>query len=254
MTLILLLLWQDVGALIRQLGADDPAAREEASRRLRAIGAPAAAALREAASTGDLETAARARSILHLFAVRESLTPNLLSAMPGVDERLAAGDDAVWTEVLMEAVAEEGGKRKHPKIRVQDLEVLAPRAARGWKPAGEGRAFEDVLARCGLKSAVPVLIERSKDPDRDVRHGIMYTLAGLETPEARRALVPMLDDTDESIRAMTALCMSYLGTREVAPKLTELLKDSSFLVRGFAAEALARIIHERNQSGTRIAT
>lgn len=62
-----LLLGQDpngVVELVRQLGADDPAAREEAERRLGEIGEPAEAALKEAIASRDPEVRERAGHLL----------------------------------------------------------------------------------------------------------------------------------------------------------------------------------------------
>ncbi|GEM_PF-6640956 len=50
--------------LLRQLGADDPAAREEAERRLGEIGEPAEAALKEAIESADPEVRERAGHVL----------------------------------------------------------------------------------------------------------------------------------------------------------------------------------------------
>ena len=53
-----------VADLIRQLGADDAAVREEAERRLGEIGEPAEAALKEAVASADPETRERAGHVL----------------------------------------------------------------------------------------------------------------------------------------------------------------------------------------------
>ena len=50
--------------LVRQLGADEPAAREEAERRLGEIGEPAETALRDAVASGDPEVRERAGHVL----------------------------------------------------------------------------------------------------------------------------------------------------------------------------------------------
>jgi hypothetical protein len=53
-----------IEALVRQLGADDYAAREKATQELRNIGRPAEEALRKAAQSDDAEIQSRARALL----------------------------------------------------------------------------------------------------------------------------------------------------------------------------------------------
>ena len=65
--IVVALLGQDPGAiadLVRQLGAEDTATREEAERRLGEIGEPAEAALKEAVASADPETRERAGHVL----------------------------------------------------------------------------------------------------------------------------------------------------------------------------------------------
>jgi hypothetical protein len=60
----------EINALIAQLGADDYAKREQASKRLKAIGKPALAGLKAATSSEDVEVAARARVLVERISVR----------------------------------------------------------------------------------------------------------------------------------------------------------------------------------------
>lgn len=60
----------EINALIAQLGADDYARREQASKRLRGIGKPALAALQAATANEDVEVAARARVLVDRITVR----------------------------------------------------------------------------------------------------------------------------------------------------------------------------------------
>jgi HEAT repeat protein len=115
---------EQIKELVAQLGHDDFAVREEATKKLSEIGRPAVPAVREAAKSGDAEVRMRARRILdkietsvtHLIedlkdndpAVRkgaaealERLGPPAKEAIPALLEALKDKDEGVREAVLL---------------------------------------------------------------------------------------------------------------------------------------------------------
>jgi hypothetical protein len=89
----------EIKKLIRQLGDDEFARREAASKRLKAIGKPALKALKVAAANPDPEIAARAQGIIRRIEIRP---------LPGMDPNIANGRLAVAGRVSVGVV---DGKR-----------------------------------------------------------------------------------------------------------------------------------------------
>lgn len=144
--------------LIEQLRSDDIAAREEAFRRLRAMGRSIKPELEEASKDADVEVAGRANQILLALSVEEMLTPALRKAMPGLADRLAVGGDHSWTEAFLEA-----------RVFPEDWDILAPSALRGARDGFErARVLARIMER-GYRSAIPevrVLLRSSDARDR----------------------------------------------------------------------------------------
>src|SRR4051812_16791112 len=87
-------------ALVEKLRSEDPAERDEAARKLKAIGRPAVRDLEEAARDRDVDVSSRAKRIIRVIGVAEKLTPALKTALPGIEERLASDGETWTTEFL----------------------------------------------------------------------------------------------------------------------------------------------------------
>lgn len=155
----------EVSRLIEKLRSQTIEERDEAFRRLKALGKAATAELQKAASSGDGELAARAKHLLRILEVRELLTPRLREAAPELEDRLAAGDNEACLEILRDFNSNDPEKSaKYKALRREDLEVLAAPAVRG---AGNdpGKQEEACLLiwRHQLKSGVPEVAKLLND-------------------------------------------------------------------------------------------
>lgn len=99
------------------------------------------------------------------------------------------------------------------------------------------------LSRIG-KSAVPLLIEKLKDKDGEIRALAAEALGYTKDRRAVAALLGALkDDKEVVVRAMAAQALGDLKLKEASPALIEVLKDRKEreYVREKAAEALGKI-------------
>src|SRR6516162_6253624 len=92
----------DPAALIEKLRSEKAEDRGDAERRLKALGKSALATLETAAKDKDPEVAARAKHLLRVLPIGQQLGVGLTTAFPGIDDRLARGDDHTWTETFLE--------------------------------------------------------------------------------------------------------------------------------------------------------
>jgi len=152
MTLLLLLSCQDdAGVLVERLRAETVEVREEAALKLKALGAPALPALDRGSKDKDAEVAARATQIARVIRTMQILTPNLIKRMPGVEERLAKGDEHEWTRVLLAADAYRNAPEGIPVLLKADPakeypDLCAMNALRQpelWKRLREKRLTRD---------------------------------------------------------------------------------------------------------------
>src|SRR2546422_8927617 len=88
--------------LVGQLRSESFDERQEATRKLKVLGRAALPELEKAAKDPDAEVAERARNLLRVIPVREVLSTRFSEVIPGVEERLAFGDEHTWTKVLLE--------------------------------------------------------------------------------------------------------------------------------------------------------
>src|SRR5678815_3412950 len=88
----------DLRDLIEKFRSDSVEERDRAGRAIKEFGEAAIRPLENAAKGTDAELSARVGHLLRVIRVRLSMTPALLKARPGIDERLAESDDLAWTE------------------------------------------------------------------------------------------------------------------------------------------------------------
>ena len=71
--------------------------REEATKKLRILGKAADVELKKATQDRDPEVSARARMLLRRLEIQAKLSSTFRKTFPGVEDRLAGGDDHAWT-------------------------------------------------------------------------------------------------------------------------------------------------------------
>ncbi len=225
MTALLLLALQAGTARewVEKLRSEKVEERDDAVRRLKEIGRPAAPELEKAAKDPDPEVAGRARKLLNLFAVRERLTPRLCAAMPGIEDRLGDGNDRTWAEILFEL-----GDRDHqPGLLGEDLEPLLGPAFRAASEDLE--LLEAIFGVCidrRLSAAAPEIARFLKHADAAVREQTVLTLRSVGPQAIAPNLVPLLRDPNERVRERAWELVTQLRAPETAAPLLELLKSS----------------------------
>lgn len=231
----------DVRALIEQLGADRIEVREEASRKLEAVGRPALPLLRKAAADPDGETATRARTLLVRIPIREHLTPALLRSVGGIFDRLALGE---WRPVFLELAADlrqPEGRRQYPGIQADDLSFMAPLAVERSETETDRVAVCQAVARLGLKSAVPSVLPWLADERFVVRLNALAVLRDTDARDKVDAVLPLLEDKAPLVRSVAAHTAGRLGGKAAVPALTRLLRDEARDVRWWAIHALGEL-------------
>src|SRR5437870_5342180 len=93
--------------LIQKLRSDKIEEREDAERKLLAIGSPAIPELEKVARDADREVAQRASHLVRLITLSGTLSPRLLRTIPGIEDQLATGDDHAYTVALLVAAYEK---------------------------------------------------------------------------------------------------------------------------------------------------
>ena len=230
---------ETVRALIDQLSADRIEAREEAFRRLEAIGRPALPLLEKAAQDRDGEVASRARTLLVRIPIREKLTPALIDGVKGIYDRLAEGQ---WRAVFLELAADlrqPEDRRRYPGVRAEDLSFIAPLAVQKAETDAEKLAVCEAVGRCRLKSALPDVARLLRDSQFTVRANAAAAIRDAGSTENSRDLRPLLRDPHPVVRSVAAHAVARLGDKESIPALMAMLQDDSKNVRWWAIRALA---------------
>jgi len=93
------------------------------------------------------------------------------------------------------------------------------------------------LGSIGDNSAVPGVLEQTKNQDPSIRKMAAYVLGVLGDPQAVDGLNPLLNDPQEDVRINSALAMAMLGNSEGAELLMKLL-DAGYVdgLQDFTAE------------------
>lgn len=273
LTILFVLLFQDPGTevprLLERLKSDQIQERDEASRRLVALGAAARIGLEGATRSSEAEYAARAREILAAIETGERLAP-LFKIMPAAEERLKKGDDRAWTELLLEV-----SDRRHHDLRARNLEPLCAGALRGMVGKLEiekvcnvlkarrlkssrlqlfdlARAADDdlstltAIAACHLagRGDVPDLIRLLQD--RPDHHQFIFDAFNrLSAVEAAPAIRPLLRNPNYNIRREAVMFLSRQHIPGAADDLLPLLEDAHWNVRYWALQELADLGERR---------
>lgn len=221
--------------LIRDLGSESVDRRDEAGRRLKEMGRPAFPALEKAVRGSDPEAAARAREILEAIVIRERLSPALLVALPGVDDRLARAGKRAWLEAFLEA-ADTG---RHPKLKPGDLDALAGPALRAAEGYSEKKGVLQIVSRREIRGAALEVVRLLADDD--VRSMAAEILGRIRTEEAVREAVKLLEHKDVNVRMNVVAALEHMRAREAVPDLVKLLQHPDAGVQESATSALGKL-------------
>jgi HEAT repeat protein len=230
-----------VRSLIEQLSSDRIEAREQAYKKLEAIGRPALPLLEKAALDPDGEVSSRARTLIVRIPIREHLTPSLVSGVRGIYDRLALGE---WREVFLELandLRQGEERRQYPGVRADDLSFMAPMAVARAESEGDRVAVCQAVSRLKLKSAVPSVLPLLRDERFIVRANAVAVLRDTDAREQAEAVLPLLGDPHAIVRSCAAHTAGRLGLRAAIPRLIRLLRDDSRDVRWWAVHALGEL-------------
>jgi HEAT repeat protein len=187
-----------IGKLIRELGSDDFDTRENASKALTAIGAPARAQLKDAAKDADVEVSRRADVCLKQ--IDKVATPQCLCAAARLlGHHKPEGTAAVLLGFLPNA--EDASVVE---------EIVAALKATGFKKGEPDAALVKALAD---KNALR----------RGVAAEVLWRGGG---EEQRKAVRNLLEDADSGVRVRVALAMFESKEKESIPALISLIADA----------------------------
>lgn len=222
----------DVRGLVESLRSESVVEREDAYRKLKAIGRPALKEIARAAAEGDDEASGLAKRLLKVIPILESLPPGLAGAMPSLEERVADRADG-WSRELVGAVVRP---EKFPGLRHRDLESLALEAARSGR---EVREVCQVVLQFRLRAALPELARHLAHEAPEIRAGVALTLGDMHARASAGAIEVLLKDPSPPVRASAATALGALKARSSIPALVPLLEDREREVRRGVAAALA---------------
>jgi len=228
---------------VSRLGSAMPEEREEASRQLRKLGPVALAELEKAATAADSEIASRAKHLIGIIRIAESLPPRLRAALPGVEERLQ--EPTGWTQVFLGLLSEEDTPARPDRITAAELDVLAERALRGASSKVETQRILRAVQKNRLISATAEVALRVRHPDFDVAEWAVAAMASLgreeETPGGPADPPKSADSIGQA--AARALAKASADTR--LTQITRIMESSDPFVRQIGLEAAMRLADDR---------
>jgi HEAT repeat protein len=213
--------------LIRRLGEDSVAARDQAEEELIRRGGPAESRVREALDRSvDEEVRARLERVSRIFRWQSVL---------GEDAGRAFG--MAWGRKKVEALAAH--RQRVAELSEGQIKELARAITREWRPT-DGETIEAALdAACvDCRLACFMIAELLKDEKPQIRSAALEALAGLQAKECAREIAPLIRDPDADVRVAAASTLLVLGGRE---ELILLLKSPEDAVRRNAAHALGSL-------------
>lgn len=231
---------QDPAGLVERLRSETIEEREEAYRKLKELGPRARKELEAAAKSPDAELSARAKILLRVIELRESLSPKLLEAVPGVEDRLAQGDDAAWTQVLLDVGGRDG--RARYRLWGRDLDALAAPALRGARTTREKKAVILLVGEYRLASAAEELSRVAADvrAEGELRERAVGSLGSIDLKGHFRLILQLLKDPNRSVAGSAAQVLTREYAGFLLPEVLPLLKDEHAFARQAAVEAVAQ--------------
>lgn len=226
---------QEVGRWVDQLRSASIEERNEAIRKLRALGKAALPALEKAATDPDPGIASRAKRLIDLISLAEKLGPEILRILPGVEEQLLDGTDQDWARAFLMAAEEQNGQPKYPHLNRRDLEPLLPRALKGVR--NPHLVLRVMMAR-GLRLPETELKELLQTENRSI---LMTVMEMIWTKEDAPVITSFLTHPNPWARSWACLRLECVGARDRGPDLSNALKDGSERVVIAAAKALGEL-------------
>ncbi|HUU23725.1 MAG TPA: PQQ-binding-like beta-propeller repeat protein [Phycisphaerae bacterium] len=203
-----------VAGLIRQLGSDEFAKREEATRKLLALPVVPEAALVKATQSADLEVRCRAEEILEKSKDRSN-RETVIAALRTI-------------------------QRKHLKGAADVILKIVP-----LFPSGQLRAAAiDAIAATVRPEDLALLREAVKGPDPNARAAGVAGLAALLGKDAGKELRGLLADKSDRVRLAVCRALADVGDRAslaplgglLAAEDVEVRADAAFLLRALAGK------------------
>jgi HEAT repeat protein len=223
-----------IAKLISELGADQYAAREKATRELRKIGPRARAALERASGSKDAEVQERSRMLLREIIWK--MTPQLAARL---------GDFSKRFETYLKA--NEGQKLR----LLSGLRSRAPVAAEAYilqaaREMTSNRAQSWLTGLLNIYASVAAeqaLLATSRREERFCRSGAASALARFESEKATRRLLELLEDADAPVRRAAVESLGNRGARGrgAAAAVIKRLGDADETVQAAAARAAGRL-------------
>lgn len=233
--LLALALLQDPtpASLIEKLRSDNVAEREEAGRKLKALGRAAIPDLERAAKDPDRDVAGRAQSLLRVIRMAERFSPALRAALPGVEGRLT-GDDEAWTREFLKAV-ELASTRND--LGSDDLEPLAGPALR-HAAADQVLKVITGIAENSLCSAGPELLGLLEEPSKPGSEEASEALRHLPLRSLVPTLLEKLRNLRQPGRSRMIQVLHDWGATEAIPDLLKVVEGSAREPRRQALQTL----------------
>jgi HEAT repeat protein/Flp pilus assembly protein TadD len=224
----------EIPELIRRLGDQEYAVREEATRRLRELGAAAREALQAAAKHEDAEVRDRARMLLR--ELRWGISPELKARLGGFAEQFERYLDSPQ-ESRLRLLSELRNRAPDAAERylLQAAEEEEEPRARAW--------LANLLGIYRSSAAQKAVLAASREENRYCRSAAATALAGFEDAEATARLVELLTDTDPTVRRAATESLGKRGSFAAAcrEQVAKRLADGDETVRSAAAGALGRM-------------
>jgi hypothetical protein len=215
-----------IPSLIADLGAEEAAVRENATRRLRAIGRPAVPALVKASSSSDPEVRDRAMRILVSLKAYDAVPEILDLAIRQIVQSFKESEND--NEEVLRAYWNPSSPGAH-HMEPYKGEVAFWPDARGHMP-GRNADMSVLDSAHGLKALARKLGDTSLGDG--VRHRIARLLSRFDTSECGEELLKALDATkSEDLQAWILICLGPASEPKAQARLREALKSASLARR-----------------------
>ncbi len=161
--------------------------------------------------------------------------------MPGVEERLAGGDNHEWTRVFLEAGTVTFGGGIAERTKSEDLKPLAERAFQGMTGTEEGWVC-NVIGERQLHLMTPQLMKLLRDGSEDSQRRATQALGDLRVKEAAPEIVRLMKKIEHIAYTSTAYyALCRMEKEAVLPSLLPVVKDGESWIRGYAIQVLAEL-------------
>lgn len=245
----------DIRGWIEKLSDDDWSVRQEATRRLIGLGGAAMDEVKRAASSGDAETARRAKYVVDMIEKTGGVnfSAALLEERPGIYEEIAAKTNdyrslfALFSELSRRDIAKN--TPVHPVTSGDLAEMIRLLSRDDFGHIGSSNCAE-ILRVCAegwptpIAEAAPsivLMLKRYAHYD-DVGVAAIRALGLIKATSHAKDIAPMLRDGSNRNRAAAVTALAAMGAKEYLGDIILLLKDSDADVRSEAAAAVGAII------------